>query len=401
MAYKILMIPSWFPSGTNPGLGIFFRQQAEALAARGHDVTVLSIHLRSLREPRNLMASGYGYSDESVNGVRILRYVSVGFPDRLPMINAWLWRLYGRKMFRKYLKSVGAPDLIHVHAMIYGGILALHLHDEYGIPYVLTEHSSIYERELANKTHIRLANSIARKSCQNFAVSERFCKRLTKSVGSFNWEYLPNMVGHQFLTAEINEGANKNRETFTFFAVGGLVQHKRFDLLIEAFSLAFKKEKTLFLRVIGDGPEKPRLLNLAKALHVDHRIEFLGSKNTEELIKIAAECDALVHASNYETFGVAIIEALALGKPVISTRCGGPESIVNANVGLLVTVNDALALSEAMLLVQKKRDRYDPVSIRNYCVSHFSSKAIVDRLEMVYATASKKESYINVNRSCT
>ena len=400
MAYKILLIPSWFPSSTNPGLGIFFLRQAEALAARGHDVTVLSIQLRSLLEVRNLISSGYGFLTEKVNGVKVIKYVGVSFPNRFPAVNAWFWAFYGRILFRKYLKSFGIPDLIHVHAMIYGGVLALRIHEEYGVPYVLTEHSSIYKHGFANDTHIRFARAIARRSSHNFAVSEDFRRSLTERVGDFNWEYLPNIVGHEFLSAKLNNKINSNKDILNFFAVGGLMKHKRVDLLINAFSLALQKDPDLQLKIIGDGPEKNSLLNLTRDLGVAHRIQFLGRKDTKDLVAVASACDVFVHASDYETFGVAIIEALAMGKPVISTRSGGPECIVNENVGLLVAAGDVTALANAILSMRLKLNHYDSLTLRQYCESKFSENVILTRLEYVYAHLRKGLSQTGVNLRC-
>ena len=58
--------------------------------------------------------------------------------------------------------------------------------------------------------------------------------------------------------------------------------------------------------------------------------------------------DAFVHPSRYETFGIVLIEALSTGRPVVATRCGGPNDIVRNEDGILVDVDDADGLAEAM-----------------------------------------------------
>ena len=98
-----------------------------------------------------------------------------------------------------------------------------------------------------------------------------------------------------------------------------------------------------------------------------------------------AVADAFVLSSRNETFGVVIIEALALGKPVIATQCGGPESILRPADGLLVPVDDVSAMANAMCQLIERRNDYDPVEIRQSCVARFSETAIAKRLNWIYA----------------
>ena len=97
-----------------------------------------------------------------------------------------------------------------------------------------------------------------------------------------------------------------------------------------------------------------------------------------------AESDVLVSASNYETFGVVIIESLALGVPVISTNSGGPESIVTKDDGILIPPNDEKALSEAMNRMLVSIDRYNAAEIRHRCFARFSEKIVTKKLLHIY-----------------
>lgn len=99
-----------------------------------------------------------------------------------------------------------------------------------------------------------------------------------------------------------------------------------------------------------------------------------------------ARAQALVHPSRYETFGVAIVEALAMGRPVVATRCGGPEGIVTARDGLLVPVDDIEALARAMRELREHIDRYDAAAIRLACLERFGEGAVVARLRDTYET---------------
>jgi glycosyltransferase involved in cell wall biosynthesis len=92
----------------------------------------------------------------------------------------------------------------------------------------------------------------------------------------------------------------------------------------------------------------------------------------------------LVLPSMLESFGAVLIEALACGTPVVSTRCGGPEDIVVDEVGRLVPVGDALALSRAVEDVLEDPHRYPVERLRHYALSHFSWDIVAERILSVY-----------------
>ncbi|MNQ69616.1 GDP-mannose-dependent alpha-(1-2)-phosphatidylinositol mannosyltransferase [compost metagenome] len=96
-------------------------------------------------------------------------------------------------------------------------------------------------------------------------------------------------------------------------------------------------------------------------------------------------------ASRYETFGVVIIEALALGKPVVATRCGGPESIVGDGDGLLVPVDDIESLSSAMWKLYRNPSDYNSEQIKRSCIERFSEETIAKSLKSIYEKVLSKK----------
>jgi glycosyltransferase involved in cell wall biosynthesis len=95
-------------------------------------------------------------------------------------------------------------------------------------------------------------------------------------------------------------------------------------------------------------------------------------------------CDVFVLSSIVETFGVVLIEVLAVGKPVVATKCGGPEDIVNQDNGILVPTKDVHALAEAMYNIYLNINKYDASLIRNDCISRFGKDSFVEKLRHIY-----------------
>jgi glycosyltransferase involved in cell wall biosynthesis len=91
--------------------------------------------------------------------------------------------------------------------------------------------------------------------------------------------------------------------------------------------------------------------------------------------------------SDTETFGVVLAEALALGVPVISTRCGGPNDIVNATNGLLVPPGDVEAMAQALQDMRRNLANYLPEKLRADCHDRFSTQSVSTRIAEIYSKA--------------
>jgi glycosyltransferase involved in cell wall biosynthesis len=132
--------------------------------------------------------------------------------------------------------------------------------------------------------------------------------------------------------------------------LGRLVRQKGWDVLLEALRTA-PAQIDWELVVMGDGPLHGELERLAVDLGLASRVRFLG--HVENPYPILAGSDALVHPTRWEGFGLAVLEGLALGLPVVATTCpGGPKEILEGRGGgILVPPDDAGALADALLRI--------------------------------------------------
>ena len=155
------------------------------------------------------------------------------------------------------------------------------------------------------------------------------------------------------------------------------------DLLLQAFAKAFGGQEKVRLIIGGDGPERPRLQELAGELGLQEQVSFPGLMGREQVRDLFQQAHVVVSSSSTETFGVTLIEAMACGIPVVATLSGGPESFVNDRNGAVVE-GGVQELADALIRVRLDYDSFRQDLIRDECVKRFGEKAIVSKLESIY-----------------
>jgi len=148
--------------------------------------------------------------------------------------------------------------------------------------------------------------------------------------------------------------------------IGRLVPRKGIDLVIRSLPIVLQRVPDLIYRVGGDGPDRPRLEQLAAELGVGSAVQFLGPIRNEDLTLQYRSADIFVmpvraDATSMEGFGIVYLEASACGLPLIAGRSGGAVDAVRENeTGMLVDPNDHHELAQVileLLLNPEKRRR--------------------------------------------
>jgi glycosyltransferase involved in cell wall biosynthesis len=163
--------------------------------------------------------------------------------------------------------------------------------------------------------------------------------------------------------------------------VGRLIPLKQVDRLIEAL----REIPELGLVVVGDGPERPRLERIAQELGVSGRVYFAGQRSKKETLSLMAACDFFVLNSSHEGLPHAILEAMALGLPVIATAVGGtPEVVQDGETGLLIhSGNRALEKTLYALVTDEKTRRRLGEKAKKWVREHMSFQVMVTSTEKV------------------
>lgn len=381
----VLIIPSWYPKDANDFRGSFFREQALSLQKYQLQVGVISPEMKGFSS----LKKGYQKPilDSAIDcGIPTLRYF---YANLIPKVDSLIirgWVKRGELLFDEYVKQYGKPDVIHAHSIFKAGFLAYAISKKHGIPFILTEHSSAFAKGWVSSGQVKGSQKVIESASVLLAVSGAFKSLLNSTYRTEKWQYLPNIVSGSFL--ESSQGiVEVEQNEITFITVCNLTEKKRVDVLIKAFYKLQAKQPNIKLKIGGDGPEMPKLVALAKELNIAHLVTFLGKLNREQVKTEMSASNVYVLPSEYETFGVVAVEALALGKPVVATRCGGPESIITSDVGVLVDVNSPEALCDGMEHILHNLDSYCSSDIHEYCYKEFSEQAVITRIINHYQDA--------------
>lgn len=369
----ILIIARGYPTEKYKMNGIFEFDQAKALAQAGHKVIYAGIDVRSIRKWRK-----WGFESFVKDGVQI---EAINIPGgRIPKTILRQIQMHGlKKLYKKIETKYGKPDIIHAHFLGYGNISNKVL-EKQNIPIILTEHLSGMNNKALEPRLITLGAETYPKVDKLITVSRALANNIEEKFG-VKATVIPNMVD----TESFNYISRKNEnDDYVFVSTGGLIPRKSMDMLVDSFNIAFKDKKNVKLYIFGEGAERSKLEQMIAEYKLTEQIFLMGLRDRKEIAKRMHESDCFVLASKLETFGVAYIEALAAGLPVIATNCGGPEEFVHKDNGILIEVNDAQGLTDAMLKMYNESDKFDREKISKEMVDKFSPETVVQQLVKVY-----------------
>lgn len=162
--------------------------------------------------------------------------------------------------------------------------------------------------------------------------------------------------------------------------------NKGMNYCIDAMSVLTQKYKNIKLVIVGDGESKGELERQVKNLRLEDTVKFLGVRRDIDLILNAM--DIFVLASIFEPFGIALVEAMSMEKPVVGSASGGiPEIIEDGVNGFLFTPRDSNALAKIIdrLIEDEKLRKEIGIRARKSVEEKFEAKKYVKRLETIYA----------------
>lgn len=178
--------------------------------------------------------------------------------------------------------------------------------------------------------------------------------------------------------------------TIRLLSVGRLVEEKGFSFAIRAVAqlIQRKPERSIRYEIVGEGPLKKSLATLIRDLDVDRQVVLRGAADRDRVIEALHESEIFLAPSLAEALPVAVMEAHAAGLPVIATRVGSVEQIVqHRRSGFLVAPGDDRALTRSLeILVERRDDERTAMGRlgREHVEQHYDIDRLNDRLVTIY-----------------
>jgi len=369
---RILVITYEFPPvGGGGGRAAF--DICEGLSARGHEVRVLTAHLKGLEKHEivegyhvyrvsSLRSSPYKASIWAMAG-----FITAGIPAGYQHIRSW------------------KPDVIHVHFAVPSGPVAWFLSKTTGTPYVLTAHLGDIPGGVPEKTSgwfrwiYPFTHRIWRGASRVIAVSE-FSRELALCHYPVQIEVIPNGVNLQALDpSEIKTGQPPR----IVFAGRFMPQKNPLNLV---HVLAQMKENEWNCTMLGDGSLRNKVEDAIHHNQLDDRFDLPGWVKPDEVIQYFNKCDILFMPSSSEGLPVVGVQALAMGLAIIASRVGGFVDVVEDGVnGFLYSPEDLTGMQTGLQFLINHPDvllEYRKQSRR--LASKFDLSIVIDGYERIF-----------------
>jgi glycosyltransferase involved in cell wall biosynthesis len=378
----ILHFPKWYPQPADIQNGVFIKKHIGVTAEKFNSSVVFATSAKQNNkfEVQTSFAEGvftvevFFREYESKSGLKhaihALRYLKA--------------MCKGTKLAKQ---QFGKPALVHAHVVLRTALLAWILAFYHHIPFIISEHWSGFINgnfQRKNLIYRKLVIFVMRKAAKIVVVSKNLKESLVKiGIKVSKISIIPNIV--DALSQAENRRFTASPGRIFFLSVADLVDRiKNISDIIK--TIAELPESTDFeYWIVGDGEDKEKLVLLAESLGLlNKKVFFMGRKNNDEVLKIINEVDFLVLNSFTETFSVVTAEALLAGKPVIATRCGGPEIYVNETNGILIEPGNRVALKAVIIKMMENYKSYNPEILKNPIREKFGREAVGKEILAIY-----------------
>lgn len=359
----VLALPGWYPTWIDPLPGDF--NQRHIIAASLH---VPQIVLYVGKDPSGtLTKTEIRYNQLSKYVIEVF----VLYPKtKVAYLDAVQSNLYYYRLITRYASFIkkrwGRPRLLHCYVVVRGGVAGYILSRRWKVPYILTENWTIYypndpgylpRRSRFFKWSVKVVfNSITRF----LPVTQNLYNQVQQLVKRVPATVIPNVVNTEVFFPMYNLPAN----SFRFIHVSTMIYQKNPHGLLRTFKALHQTVPHASLLMVGPYPDEVK--QYAQNLGLgENTVRFTGAVGYKKVAELIQSSEALVLFSRYENLPCVLLETLCCGLPVISTRVGGIDEVIDDTNGILVENDNEVELLEAMLIIVHNYNAYNRQSIAN------------------------------------
>lgn len=280
------------------------------------------------------------------------------------------------------------PDIIHGNVATEVGRFAVILGKLFHIPVMISEHSAVEASGVRTFPHHMYANFAYKFSEYNSCVSDRLTEQLREIFPRYRFHTIYNGIPAANIYKQDEGQGVKYRDSGMINAaiVAGYYDQniKGLQFLLPAIKKIVNEGEKICFHFVGGGTYLDYYKDMAVELGIQSSCVFYGDCDKKEVYQIVSDMDFMISASVFESFGCSIAEGMMLGKPAVATRCGGLESIVNADTGILVDIRSTEELYRGIKKMARIYQNFSEKNLKDYALNKFEVDNISRKYMKVY-----------------
>ncbi len=386
---KIFHIARWYPDRNDDLGGVFVKNHVEAISQK-NDCIVLYCSV----DPK-LKTKTTDIDFEVHNGVPTYRaYYKKKITGFSPLDKLLKLRLYFKLMSQIYKRACneyGNPDINHVHVLLRTGIFANRILKKFGVPYIISEHWSIYlesKKEFFTGTRRLFTKKVIKNASAVTAVSKKLLNAIQNLGVENKYTVVPNTINEtSFENKYYKPGKKKKLIHVSEFND----RDKNVSGLLEVINQISQLRSDFEFHLVGYGAAERKLKNYIEANeHLQKVVVFHGKVTGQALARLYGESDVFILFSNTETFACVIIESLCSGTPVISTDVGIAKEVIHAENGMIINPGDQQSLEAAIIKLLDEEISFDRDLVTQSFERKYGHKNISEVFDSIYSEVLSK-----------
>lgn len=361
---RVTIVTTWFPTERFPGLGVFVARHAASMAAAGHDLRVVHLASASIDD---------GAQRSDTMGIPVVR---------LPMTLSRPLEVLAARRALGHLTA--GSDVVHTHAV---STLLPYALARPRQPWLHTEHwSGVTDRGATLSTGKRIGAQwmlhLEKLPDVVTAVSEQLAYDLRGFRPRGEMLTVPNEVSIPTVP-EPRRAVMLGRDTLQLVGIGGLIPRKRPDLAVRIVAALADRGIPARLTWAGDGPLAEQCTLLAKDLGVE--ITLLGQVPSDDIWELFARSDIFLVPTLAETFFLAAAEAIAAGRPVVTSNRGAHARFLDPSVAALVDQKDPSRWAQEIIDLMERCQSLSAQDIQDTLPQAFTPHRVAQAYENAYS----------------
>ena len=270
--------------------------------------------------------------------------------------------------------------MIHAQVTVPAGYAACVLGKKLGIPVVVTEHASFFQRFFQGKEE-KYARYVTQNAAKITFVTSYMGEGFREAAG-IQGQVLPNIVDCSHFSSPKNIDSSAPLQ---FLSVCALRPGKQIHIAAQALKILKDAGKLppFHYTVVGDGDTAVTYKNLVDQMGMSDYVDFVGTKDRAEIAQLLRRTHILLRPSQLETVGIPAVEALAAGVPVVCTKCFGPETFLDENCAEMCKCENPEDLARAIKAMYERRGTFNEDALRAVAKA-YGSEAIANRAFALY-----------------